>query len=944
MRLTPPPLPPSEVFAPPDQPVPASTGHTVERPGTGDKPLNVVISDEDKAAWAANPPKDFSDQAERDLHSRLQYETYLAEAPGPMYAGQPSDPTQYIPQDPVARAQWVKDLQADYTDNAKAVMKLYADANKSPMNPVNEVLDGTSAAAQNAIAATGLPSVASWFRDVYNTAAYEWSGDTAFMWGKGTIDQVDWSGNAEPSGVVGGLDASSYSELNGRLAHMAEIRQYLRAADEGGATLVNQLANENDLGALFGMVGNIANTGVGLGGGELGHTVAGAIQDTGLGGGGSATVVPESTTARDYLDARAPTREAAPAPAAPEPAPRPGVQDPVQPQPQPQQEGPTGTQRYTPTEQQEAASGGQKPQPQAQPEPEPQPEAPRVMTPEEIEAQQKAVDEDATNWMQDDAARAAQGQDPAFPQKATFLPREVEVPAGRESPGAPEDPNSPVSKPMTPEEMQSQQQANDAANRSAGSTGPKAGTAGSPTSESETQAYTPGQEAQAKAETSPNAGAQTQALPGNEAQTQTYTPGQEAQAKAETSPNAGAQTQALPGQGEGGATTIQDPSNQGATTIIEPGPGKSDPEGGAPPPDMGAGGARDDGGGVAPPPDPPAPRNWADEPPKTVDEVKQRYGLTEGDDGVSEKEIESRPPGEQVRIRQDLKTLFNQEMRAPEPVPEGEELNRQIADNQQALMDARSEGIDVDRIVQDIQERRAVDVSGNIDDQLAGDDSVHRLQVNEEMRASLQEARQQQLASGEVFEVRSNPDDPTRIGVLSARKGDTFLDANGNTVTADKDLPFRFNDAGLPDPYGYTEAPSPNPDHALTVEASIRGKAALLDPSIANTEEYRQLVNDTREAYDNGDLKDVMEHGVVRVDNRTDISLERVANRQEQAIVRAMIGRGTPEDQAIVDSIRSSGQQPPSNVDQAIRQRLANLVPPPAPDPFKNVDPKAETR
>jgi hypothetical protein len=77
---------------------------------------------------------------------------------------------------------------------------------------------------------------------------------------------------------------------------------------------------------------------------------------------------------------------------------------------------------------------------------------PRPLTPEEKAAWGQAVNEDVNKALTEDAERAARGEGPRIP-KFRQLPREVQVPPGRESKGAsPEELNSPVRK-LTPEEQ-----------------------------------------------------------------------------------------------------------------------------------------------------------------------------------------------------------------------------------------------------------------------------------------------------------------------------------------------------------------------------------------------------------------------------------------------------------------------------------------------------------
>ena len=98
--------------------------------------------------------------------------------------------------------------------------------------------------------------------------------------------------------------------------HILDLQRYLIQWDDfvddkghfvhGGATEVNDAAQGDDLGSSIKLTGEIFDQGVGMAGGELVANVTKFIQTTGIGGGGSQTVVPTARTAKEFVTRQRP--------------------------------------------------------------------------------------------------------------------------------------------------------------------------------------------------------------------------------------------------------------------------------------------------------------------------------------------------------------------------------------------------------------------------------------------------------------------------------------------------------------------------------------------------------------------------------------------------------------------------------------------------------------
>jgi hypothetical protein len=207
------------------------------------------------------------------------------ESTPPITAGQESDPASQVPTDPAKRAEWLVGLYDAKHATQDQIKQILARQNASAFNPVNVALEASSAVLQNVVAATGLPDVASAIRDGWNVVADQ-TGVQQWHWGKGTIDEVDWSGDAEPGGTVGAPDASSFHELTMLKGHLADLNRYIAIGESYGSTAVDDARQEDDLNAELGMAGQILRRGVSTAGSELKQQIGSTIERTGIGAGG----------------------------------------------------------------------------------------------------------------------------------------------------------------------------------------------------------------------------------------------------------------------------------------------------------------------------------------------------------------------------------------------------------------------------------------------------------------------------------------------------------------------------------------------------------------------------------------------------------------------------------------------------------------------------------
>jgi hypothetical protein len=134
-------------------------------------------------------------------------------------------------------------------------------------------------------------------------------------------------------------------------------------------------------------------------------------------------------------------------------------------------------------------------------------------------------------------------------------------------------------------------------------------------------------------------------------------------------------------------------------------------------------------------------------------------------------------------------------------------------------------------------------------------------------------------------------------------------------------------------------------EYQLISDARIKGRAvernpaeATIDVTAKNPEgAYQKLVEDIRKRYDdpNSSFREALERGVVRVEEEG-IGLQTLATREEQALIRKMIGRASEEDLRIVEQMtRRQASQPGPGLAELMKTRSGMPTP--------QIDPKAET-
>jgi hypothetical protein len=175
----------------------------------------------------------------------------------------------YAPTDPAAGGtpnKGLQDLLDQRTQVAQMLSQIYAEENNSWFNPVNTVLDALSIAVQDG--AVGLTSSVS------------------------SLPADDGI-----TGTVGAPNLTGFDQKTFLEQKLAKLNQYIALYQSpGGAYALNQVTQMDDLGDLVGQLDNIFEQGLNLAGGEAGQAIQHFIEGTGLGGGGSSTVVPESNT------------------------------------------------------------------------------------------------------------------------------------------------------------------------------------------------------------------------------------------------------------------------------------------------------------------------------------------------------------------------------------------------------------------------------------------------------------------------------------------------------------------------------------------------------------------------------------------------------------------------------------------------------------------------
>ena len=126
-------------------------------------------------------------------------------------------------------------------------------------------------------------------------------------------------------------------------------------------------------------------------------------------------------------------------------------------------------------------------------------------------------------------------------------------------------------------------------------------------------------------------------------------------------------------------------------------------------------------------------------------------------------------------------------------------------------------------------------------------------------------------------------------------------------------------------------------DVNLILHARGRGLEGEMNPAMIETQEYQDMIRDLRQRYQDPNFRNLVERGAVRLtDGEQGETLSPLANSNEQALIRKLVGEASQQD---LDAVRRMAEQPPIHQDPDLQQLMREH----SASPSGPVDPRAGT-